>query len=302
MIRRCMLFVALWLAIASPAAAQNYLSLDGTTATTFKIRSASASPATLTVSGGTLSLGPITTASQITSTLSTGTAPMAIASTTKVSNLNVDAVDGYSIASGSNGGVAYQSSSTQLSWSAAGTTGQLLVSGGSGSPTWAGLTSAQIIVGNGSNIPTAVAMSGDVTISNAGVTAIGNATLSGAEFSTAVEDEIVKATLSAGSETGNAIVATFQVKDVNGNNLAGVYRVGWNISDSQNGVTDTGNAVTTTYSSGAEWQQITANKKAWANTNSSGVLALSVSYASAGTMYLMVEIGGKVYNVALTFA
>lgn len=35
------------------------------------------------------------------------------------------------------------------------------------------VTSARIIVGNSSNIPTAVAMSGDVTISNAGVTAIG---------------------------------------------------------------------------------------------------------------------------------
>lgn len=34
------------------------------------------------------------------------------------------------------------------------------------------LTSAQVIVGNGSNIPTAVAVSGDVTITNAGVVAI----------------------------------------------------------------------------------------------------------------------------------
>lgn len=35
------------------------------------------------------------------------------------------------------------------------------------------LTSANLIVGNGSNIPTAVAMSGDVTMTNAGVTSIG---------------------------------------------------------------------------------------------------------------------------------
>jgi hypothetical protein len=35
------------------------------------------------------------------------------------------------------------------------------------------LTSAQIIVGNASNVPTAVDMTGDVTITNAGVTAIG---------------------------------------------------------------------------------------------------------------------------------
>ncbi len=37
----------------------------------------------------------------------------------------------------------------------------------------ANLTSANLIVGNGSNIPTAVAMSGDITMTNAGVTAIG---------------------------------------------------------------------------------------------------------------------------------
>lgn len=37
----------------------------------------------------------------------------------------------------------------------------------------ASLPSSQILVGNGSNVATAVAMSGDVTISNAGVTAIG---------------------------------------------------------------------------------------------------------------------------------
>jgi len=39
----------------------------------------------------------------------------------------------------------------------------------------AALNSAQILVGNGSNVPTAVDVTGDVTISNAGVTAIGSA-------------------------------------------------------------------------------------------------------------------------------
>lgn len=39
---------------------------------------------------------------------------------------------------------------------------------------FAALTSGQILVGNGSNVPAAVAVSGDITISNAGVTAIGN--------------------------------------------------------------------------------------------------------------------------------
>jgi hypothetical protein len=39
----------------------------------------------------------------------------------------------------------------------------------------AALNSAQILVGNGSNVPTAVSVTGDVTISNAGATAIGSA-------------------------------------------------------------------------------------------------------------------------------
>lgn len=39
----------------------------------------------------------------------------------------------------------------------------------------AALNSGQILVGNGSNVPTAVSVTGDVTISNAGVTAIGSA-------------------------------------------------------------------------------------------------------------------------------
>jgi hypothetical protein len=49
----------------------------------------------------------------------------------------------------------------------------------------AALTSAQIIVGNGSNVPTAVAVTGDVTISNGGVTAIGAAKVTEAMLATA---------------------------------------------------------------------------------------------------------------------
>lgn len=45
------------------------------------------------------------------------------------------------------------------------------------------LPSAQIIVGNGSNVATAVAMTGDVTISNAGVTAIGAGVIVNADVS-----------------------------------------------------------------------------------------------------------------------
>ncbi len=137
------------------------------------------------IGAATASTGAFTTISasaQIASTVSTGTAPLSIASTTKVANLNVDQVDGMSLLAGSNGGVGYQSSASQLSFSAAGTTGQLLLSGGSGAPTWAGLTSSQLFVGNGSNIPMAVTLSGDATIDNAGVLTVASGAITGAEI------------------------------------------------------------------------------------------------------------------------
>lgn len=52
----------------------------------------------------------------------------------------------------------------------------------------AALTSAQILVGNGSNVATAVAMSGDTTISNAGVVAIG----AGKVLSAMVEQSLIR--------------------------------------------------------------------------------------------------------------
>lgn len=56
----------------------------------------------------------------------------------------------------------------------------------------ANLTSAQIIVGNGSNIPTAVAVTGDVTISNAGVTAIGAGVIVNADINAAAAIALTK--------------------------------------------------------------------------------------------------------------
>jgi hypothetical protein len=53
--------------------------------------------------------------------------------------------------------------------------GQVLIDGSVDLDKLGGLTSAQVIVGNGSGVPTAVTQTGDVTISNTGVTAIGSA-------------------------------------------------------------------------------------------------------------------------------
>ena len=53
--------------------------------------------------------------------------------------------------------------------------GQVLIDGSVDLDKLGGLASAQVIVGNGSGVPTAVTQTGDVTISNTGVTAIGSA-------------------------------------------------------------------------------------------------------------------------------
>lgn len=90
------------------------------------------------------------------------------------------------------GGLFYGDGSGQLVQSGAGTTGQILQSAGGTAPNfftpdattvdgWLGYTplsgtlgSAHIFVGNGSNIATDVPVTGDVTLSNTGVTTIGN--------------------------------------------------------------------------------------------------------------------------------
>jgi len=56
----------------------------------------------------------------------------------------------------------------------------------------ASLTSGNILVGNGSNVPTSVAMSGDITISNAGVTSIGSGVIVNADINGSAEIAVSK--------------------------------------------------------------------------------------------------------------
>jgi hypothetical protein len=56
----------------------------------------------------------------------------------------------------------------------------------------ASLTSGNILVGNGSNVAASVAMSGDITISNAGVTAIGSGVIVNADINASAEIAVSK--------------------------------------------------------------------------------------------------------------
>lgn len=75
-------------------------------------------------------------ATTFTSTVTTGTAPFTIASTSKVDNLNADMIDGVHISSPIQGGVVYAVSNNTINTTAVGQPGQVLVSNGTGAPTW----------------------------------------------------------------------------------------------------------------------------------------------------------------------
>jgi len=92
---------------------------------------------------GTVSVPRLSSSGQITSTVATGTAPFVVASTTVVTNLNADAVDGISIGTITGaGGIVYGTSTSAIAGSAAGTTGQAVISGGTGAPTFQNVASA----------------------------------------------------------------------------------------------------------------------------------------------------------------
>lgn len=59
----------------------------------------------------------------------------------------------------------------------------------------AALTSANILVGNGSNVATAVAMTGDIGITNAGVTSISSGVIVNADINASAAIEVSKTTL-----------------------------------------------------------------------------------------------------------
>lgn len=327
------------LAFASSSAGQ-VMKLDGTTSTTFKIDAAGASPVTITtdgsgrlqlgsglritagtidlsgatVSGGAINSAPIgasgassgsfttvAASGQFTSTLSTGTAPMAISSTTKVSNLNVDAVDGVSITAGSAGAVTYQSDATTLAATSVGTAGQFLKSGGSSAPSWQGLTSGQFFVGDGSNLPAAVAMSGDATLATGGALTIANAAVTAAKVADAVADEITTFSIAAGAEAGEVIRVTLQAKDAQGNNLARTCMVWWLLADAAGSATVTSESPTIALVTGSQWDVVTANKKYAHFTDSSGVLVIDVTLSGDLTIQFVAAVGGKVSSQALNF-
>lgn len=339
------------MAASAPAQTATWMNLTGTQASAFKI-GPPASALTMTNSSGVLSLsggltangvvtlgtsvGAFTTTGVITSTYNSG-APLVIASVTKVSNLNVDYVDGISMfSSGSTGGVIYENGAGSWRNGLGGTNGQFLKLD-TGVPTWVGLSSANIWVGNGSNLPTAVAPSGDVTINSSGVTAIGSGkvtsamildgTIASADLNSSsvasthiVNDSIVAADINVtsvgyyiagaptqviGVESGNTIRVTITLKALDGSTNLGVQTmVPVNLSGTQNDMDAvTGATVTTTFIEGTVFTTITSNKKYLAmSSTTNGKLIIDVNTSGAATIYLNYVVGTATYAATLVFA
>lgn len=92
---------------------------------------------------GTGALAPFE-ASTLKSDVATGTAPLTVASTTAVANLNSDTVDGLHAGTPVEGGIGYADGSSTLQFTAVGTSGDVLVSAGTGTPLWKTLVNAGI--------------------------------------------------------------------------------------------------------------------------------------------------------------
>ena len=163
------------------------------------------------------------------------------------------------------------------------------------------LTSAQIIVGNASNIAAAVSMSGDITITNAGVTAIGTNKVTNAMIrQSAARSVIGRAT----SSTGN--VADISAVSGSSNVLAenGTGAIGWSlIKDSNIAASGTANIAVNKLAAQ------TANRAAQFGTGGflepSSVNTTELSFLSGATSNIQSQIdnvGGKdiSYNRRMT--
>lgn len=83
---------------------------------------------------------------------------------------------------------------------------------------FAALSSGNILVGNGSAVATSVAMSGDISISNAGVTAIGSGKVTNAMLAGSIADSKLSTISTANKVSGSAVqlLATGAISDSSG--------------------------------------------------------------------------------------
>lgn len=172
------------------------------------------------------------------------------------------------------------------------------------------LNSANILVGNGSNLATGVAVTGDVTITNAGVTAIGAGVIVNADIAdTTITDAKLATITTAGKVSNSATTATnantasaIVARDASGNFTAGTITA--NLTGTASLATTaaacTGNAATVTTNA-----NLTGDVTSTGNTTSiaAGVIVnadINASAAIVDTKLAQITTAGKVSGSAIT--
>ena len=160
---------------------------------------------------GSVTLTKLSASGVITSTVAFGTAPFTVTSNTVVTNLNVDKVDGKDFGTfTAAGGILYATATTSASATAAGTSGQAILSGGAGAPTFQTIASsngASTIVArdvNGSFIANAITTT-SISGNGSALTALNGSNVS--------SGTIANARTTAASANGASTIVT---RDVDG--------------------------------------------------------------------------------------
>lgn len=138
--------------------------------------------------------------------------------------------------------------------------------------------------------------------SNVTTAKLADSNVTAAKLADAVADVVPTATASVGAEAGNTIRVSLQVKDAQGNALAGYHLVPWSITDGASGALPNSSVpLTTNTATGTDWHVITAEYRKFAVTNSAGLLELDVICGTDSTVNAHFWVGALHYTVALDF-
>jgi len=167
------------------------------------------------------------------------------------------------------------------------------IEGGTASVT---LAANKLLVGNDTSNQTAMAVTGDVTISQDGTnvtTAIASGVIAPADLQAALADRIGYITVTGAdlASAGTGTV-TIQLKDAAGSDLAAAALVRTWIGTAD----DYGPDALTDYSvsTGTSKEEVTANAEYLAITDASGTIVMAVDNGGAGSVYAWAEVGGRI--------
>ncbi|PIV87188.1 hypothetical protein COW49_01005 [Candidatus Kaiserbacteria bacterium CG17_big_fil_post_rev_8_21_14_2_50_51_7] len=125
-------------------------------------------------------------------------------------------------------------------------------------------------------------------------------------------DQLGYPSISIETEGTNTIDVTIQMKDAKADNLAGVFRMDFTVSDAAAGAPTTdppsGGVTATTgilfgFASGVSYLEVTPDTVGWIQTDSTGKAVIRFTETGTDTFYLNLVKGNKTYSSgAITFA